>query len=271
MAVEGAKGLNQVVEDAKVMTCFPFYVYTVKTQTLILLSGRDQWLLNKEDTDRLRCALPKCEVLEFVNNGQFHFLLRCSHLLHEDGVDLATILKIAYYYRRAKKLDYIYDYTLPTPFELKEFEQSQRLLIAVVLVFLSTLVNGTIERTLGGIPLKGPVLYVGNHIFLDLELRPAAIHFLKKRNIIFCGLAHPVMFAKNISSKLPDVQMFLTVRIIGAVPVANMNFYKLLRSKAHGVLYPEDLARGARSSPSALLYVNSTPPVWLAGLSGASS
>lgn len=99
-------------------------------------------------------------------------------------------------------------------------------------------VNGTIERTLGGIPLKGPVLYVGNHIFLDLELRPAAIHFLKKRNIIFCGLAHPLMFAKKIGSKLPDMQMFLTVRIIGAVPVSNMNFYKLLRSKAHVVLYP---------------------------------
>ncbi|WZY87343.1 hypothetical protein YC2023_033727 [Brassica napus] len=211
MAVEGAKGLNQVVEDAKVMTCFPFYVYTK-------LSGSYKTAMDV--------------AVDVIN---------VPLLVKEDGVDLATILKIAYYYRRAKKLDYIYDYTLPTPFELKEFEQSQRLLIAVVLVFLSTLVNGTIERTLGGIPLKGPVLYVGNHIFLDLELRPAAIHFLKKRNIIFCGLAHPVMFAKNISSKLPDVQMFLTVRIIGAVPVANMNFYKLLRSKAHGVLYPEDV------------------------------
>ncbi|KAG2266127.1 hypothetical protein Bca52824_073206 [Brassica carinata] len=49
------------------------------------------------------------------------------------------------------------------------------------------------------------------------------------------------MFAKKIGSKLPDMQMFLTVRIIGAVPVSNMNFYKLLRSKAHGVLYPEDV------------------------------
>ncbi|KAL0655850.1 hypothetical protein Bca4012_076434 [Brassica carinata] len=235
MAVEEAKGLNQVVEDAKVMAYFPFSIFLLVKK----LSGSYNTAMDvavdviKEDTERLRCALPKCEVLEFVNNGQFLFL--------EDGVDMATILKIAYYYRRGKKLDYIYDYTLPTPFELKEFEQSQRLLTAVVLVFLSTLVNGTIERTLGGIPLKGPVLYVGNHIFLDLELRPAAIHFLKKRNIIFCGLAHPLMFAKKIGSKLPDMQMFLTVRIIGAVPVSNMNFYKLLRSKAHGVLYPEDV------------------------------
>ncbi|KAG2311485.1 hypothetical protein Bca4012_025788 [Brassica carinata] len=82
MAVEEAKGLNQVVEDAKVMACFPFYVYTVKTQKLILLSGRDQWLLNKEDTEKLCCSFTKCEVHEFVNNGQFLFLVRCSHLLH---------------------------------------------------------------------------------------------------------------------------------------------------------------------------------------------
>ncbi|CAN6929528.1 unnamed protein product, partial [Brassica oleracea] len=207
------------------------HMYTVKAQTLILLSGRDQWLLNKEDIERLCCALPKCEVREFENNGQFLFL--------EDGVDLATILKIAYYYRRGKKLDYISDYTLPTPFELKEFEQSQRLLTAAVSpVFLSTLDNGTVVRSLAGIPSEGPVLYVGNHMLLGLELRPAAIHFLKERNIILRGLAHPVMFAKKIGSKLPDMQMFDSVRIIGAVPVSNTNFYKLLRSKAHVVLYP---------------------------------
>ncbi|KAF3523435.1 hypothetical protein F2Q69_00048686 [Brassica cretica] len=207
------------------------HMYTVKAQTLILLSGRDQWLLNKEDIERICCALPKCEVREFANNGQFLFL--------EDGVDLATILKIAYYYRRGKKLDYISDYTLPTPFELKEFEQSQRLLTAAVSpVFLSTLDNGTVVRSLAGIPSEGPVLYVGNHMLLGLELRPAAIHFLKERNIILRGLAHPVMFAKKIGSKLPDMQMFDSVRIIGAVPVSNTNFYKLLRSKAHVVLYP---------------------------------
>ncbi|WZY88847.1 hypothetical protein YC2023_045582 [Brassica napus] len=46
------------------------------------------------------------------------------------------------------------------------------------------------------------------------------------------------MFAKKIGSKLLDVQMIVTVRIIGASPVSNMNFYKLLRSKTHVVLYP---------------------------------
>ncbi|KAF8087639.1 hypothetical protein N665_0573s0012 [Sinapis alba] len=207
------------------------HMYTVKAQTLILLSGRDQWLRNNGDIEKLRFALPKCEVREFDNNGQFLFL--------EDGVDLATIIKISYYYRRGKILDYISDYTLPTPYELKEFEQSQRLLTAATSpVFLSTLDNGTVVRSLAGIPSEGPVLYVGNHMLFGLELRPAAIHFLKERNILLRGLAHPVMFTKNIGSKLPDMQMFDSARIIGAVPVSNMNFYKLLRSKAHVVLYP---------------------------------
>ncbi|CAA7041900.1 unnamed protein product [Microthlaspi erraticum] len=207
------------------------HMHTVKAQTLILLSGRDQWLLNKEDIEKLRCALPKSEVRHFESNGHFLFL--------EHGVDLATIIKHAYFYRRGKKLDYISDYILPTPFELKEFEESQRWFTAAISpVYLSTLENGTVVRSLAGIPSEGPVLYVGNHLLLGLDFRPPAIHVLKERNIMLRGLAHPMMFSKKKGSMLPDMQMFDSLRIIGAVPVSNMNFYKLLRSKAHVVLYP---------------------------------
>ncbi|CAF2086927.1 unnamed protein product [Brassica napus] len=62
--------------------------------------------------------------------------------------------------------------------------------------------------------------------------------FLEKEKHYLRWLEHPVMFAKKIGSKLLDVQMFVTVRIIGAVPVSNMNFYKLLHSNTHVVLYP---------------------------------
>ncbi|KAL0716070.1 hypothetical protein Bca4012_065392 [Brassica carinata] len=168
------------------------HMHTVKAQTLILLSGRDQWLLNKEDIERLLCALPKCEVREFKNNGHF--------LLLEDGVDLVTIIKFAYFYRRGKTFDYISDSIMPTPFEFKEFKESQRLVTAAISpAFFSTLENGTKVRSLAGIPSEGPVIYVGNHM---LQL------------------------------------MFDLVRIGGAVPVLSLNFYKLLRSKAHVLLYP---------------------------------
>ncbi|XP_013602973.1 PREDICTED: acyltransferase-like protein At3g26840, chloroplastic [Brassica oleracea var. oleracea] len=206
-------------------------MYTVKAQTLILLSGRDQWLLNKEEIERLLCTLPKCEVRKFKNNGQFLFL--------EDGVDLVTIIKFAYFYRRGKTLDYISDYIMPTPFEFKEFEESQKLVTAAISpAFFSTLENGTIVRSLAGIPSEGPVIYVGNHMLLGIELLQLAIHLLKEKNIMLRGLAHPMMFSKTVGSKLPDMQMFDSVRIGGAVPVSSLNFNKLLRSKAHVLLYP---------------------------------
>jgi len=44
--------------------------------SLCYCSGRDQWLMNKEDIERLRGALPRCEVRELENNGQFLFLVR---------------------------------------------------------------------------------------------------------------------------------------------------------------------------------------------------
>ena len=37
-----------------------------------------------------------------------------------------TIVKFAYFYRRGKTLDYVSDYIMPTPFEFKEFEESQK-------------------------------------------------------------------------------------------------------------------------------------------------
>ncbi|CAN7136185.1 unnamed protein product [Brassica rapa subsp. narinosa] len=52
--------------------------------------------------------------------------------------------------------------------------------------------------------------------------------------VMLCSFVSPDI----IGSKLLDVQMIVTVRIIGASPVSNMNFYKLLRSKTHVVLYP---------------------------------
>ncbi|KAH0914593.1 LOW QUALITY PROTEIN: hypothetical protein HID58_029039, partial [Brassica napus] len=67
---------------------------------------------------------------------------------------------------------------------------------------------------------------------------PGSNSFLEKEKHYLRWLAYPVMFAKKIGSKLLDVQMFVKVRIIGAAPVSNMNFYKLLRSKTHVVLYP---------------------------------
>ncbi|XP_022750442.1 acyltransferase-like protein At3g26840, chloroplastic isoform X3 [Durio zibethinus] len=105
-------------------------------------------------------------------------------------------------------------------------------------VMFSTLEDGKVVRGLAGIPLQGPVLYVGYHMLLGFELAPMVIQFLMERKILLRGIAHPMMFIKLREGKMPDLAAFDTFRLMGAVPVSGPNFYKLLSSKSHVLLYP---------------------------------
>ncbi|KAJ4901067.1 hypothetical protein Rs2_15018 [Raphanus sativus] len=206
------------------------HVHAVRAETLILLSGRDQWLLKVEDIDRLAVTLPKCIVRKMKDNGQFLFF--------EDGVDLVTIIKCTCFYRRGKSHDHLSDYIMPTTFELKQQIDDHKLLIdATSPVMLSTLANGKVVRSLEGLPSEGPVLYVGYHMLLGFELPPMVSQILKERNIHLRGLAHPMLFTNN-QDALVDTQMFDKYKIMGGVPVSNFNIYKLLRLKSHVLLYP---------------------------------
>ncbi|CAA0383805.1 unnamed protein product [Arabidopsis thaliana] len=173
------------------------HIYSVKAETLILPSGRDQWLLNEEDIVRYSRTLPNCIVRKLDDNGQFPLL--------EDSLDLATIIKLTCFYRRGKSHDYVSDYIKPTPFELQQLLDEHRLLMdAISPVMLSTLEDGLL---------------------------------LKERNIHMRGLTHPMVFM-YIQDSLVDPKMFDKYKLMGGVPVSNMNFYKLLREKAHVLLYP---------------------------------
>ncbi|BAB01229.1 unnamed protein product [Arabidopsis thaliana] len=94
------------------------HIYSVKAETLILPSGRDQWLLNEEDIVRYSRTLPNCIVRKLDDNGQFPLL--------EDSLDLATIIKLTCFYRRGKSHDYVSDYIKPTPFELQQLLDEHR-------------------------------------------------------------------------------------------------------------------------------------------------
>ncbi|KAK3026747.1 hypothetical protein RJ639_042200 [Escallonia herrerae] len=92
---------------------------------------------------------------------------------HEDDIDLATTLVAASFYRRLRCIDYVSDYVPPSPSEFKKLQESQRWLeVLTSPVMLSTLGNGKIVRGFAGIPSKGPVLFVGYHMLLGLELGP---------------------------------------------------------------------------------------------------
>ncbi|KAL2907092.1 hypothetical protein RDABS01_005802 [Bienertia sinuspersici] len=211
--------------------------------------------------------MPKCEIRKLTESGHFPFLARgrrkvaglssrrseeaaavasdgrrkvvgCCVVAFEDDVDLVTIIKGTSLYRRAKFHDHVSDFIPPTKFEFGKVAESFRWLnIASGPVMFTTLENGEIVRGLAGIPTEGPVVFVGYHMLLGLEIYPLVIKFMEERNILVRGLAHPMVFSKLQEDDL-DLSMFDSYRIMGAVPVSASNFYKLLSSRSHVLLYP---------------------------------
>jgi hypothetical protein len=105
-------------------------------------------------------------------------------------------------------------------------------------VMISTLEDGKIVRGLAGIPSEGPVLLVGNHMLLGLELIPLVSKMFSERNILVRGIAHPIRFVRDKQGPFPDLSKYDSYRLMGAVPVSATNFYKLMSSKSHALLYP---------------------------------
>ncbi|RXH89205.1 hypothetical protein DVH24_031562 [Malus domestica] len=191
----------------------------------------DQLLPSQAEGERLKHTLAKCEIRMFANSGHFLFL--------EDPFDLVTVIKATGVYRRSTTHDFVTDYIPPTASEVKNIIESNRLLTTVTSpVMFSTLPDGKIVRGLAGIPSEGPVLFVGYHMLLGFELAPMVTQMMEERNILMRGIAHPMMFIKLREGKFPDLSAFDTFRLMGAVPVSGANFYKLLSTKSHVLLYP---------------------------------
>ena len=107
-------------------------------------------------------------------------------------------------------------------------------------VRLSTLENGKIVRGLAGIPSKGPVILIGNHMMLGLELLPLGSRFWIDHDIHLRAIAHPFMF-KKLQENMLDLSVFDFIRVMGAVPVSPTNLYRLLSLNSHVLLYPGGL------------------------------
>ncbi|XP_020533577.1 acyltransferase-like protein At3g26840, chloroplastic isoform X3 [Jatropha curcas] len=196
-------------------------LHSVNAQTLILSSGNDKLLPSQVEGERLHNVLPK-----FVNMWQ------------EDEFDLGTVIKGTSFYRRGPSHDYISDYIRPSPAEFKKIYESIRWVRDVVSpVMLSTFEDGKIDHGLAGIPSEGPVLFIGHHLLMALDLYPMLPQLLLERNILLRGIAHPMMFMKSGGLLAPLSQLDI-VRQMGAVPVSGKLLYKLLSSKAHVLLYP---------------------------------
>ncbi|KOM38359.1 hypothetical protein LR48_Vigan03g174100 [Vigna angularis] len=158
--------------------------------------------------------------------------------LPEGSIDLATVIKGTSYYRRGKHHDYLSDFILPTPDEVRKVIESFSLYNLVATVMLSTLEDGTVVKGLAGIPSEGPVLFVGDHMLLGSDAIPLWCRLFSERNIIVRAMAHPLFFVRSKKGKLLDISYFDNLRIMGAVPVGPTNLFKLFSSKSHVLLYP---------------------------------
>ncbi|KAH6813812.1 transferase [Perilla frutescens var. frutescens] len=94
-------------------------LHAVKAQTLILASGQDQLLPSREESERLRQLLPKCQVRLFEDSGHALFL--------DDGISMISVLTGASFYRRGERHDYVSDYLPPSPSEFRKVYEPQRM------------------------------------------------------------------------------------------------------------------------------------------------
>ncbi|PQQ11439.1 acyltransferase-like protein [Prunus yedoensis var. nudiflora] len=203
-------------------------LHAVKAEVLVLASGKDNMVPSRDEAQRLMSSLQNCTVRHFNDNGHT--------LLLEDGINLLTVIKGTCKYRRSRKRDYVSDFLPPSMSELKytSDEVFGLLRLATGSVMFSTLEDGKIVRGLAGVPHEGPVLIVGYHNLMGLELNSLVEEFLREKNIMVRGAAHPELFwGKSGSSASLDL-----LKVFGAVPVTAKNLFKLLSSKSHVLLYP---------------------------------
>lgn len=102
----------------------------------------------------------------------------------------------------------------------------------------STLEDGKIVKGLAGVPNEGPVLLVGYHNLMGIEVFSLVEEFLQEKNILVRGVAHPLVFQWNSERSFPEFSTHDWLSVFGAVPVTPTNLFRLLSSKSHVLLYP---------------------------------
>ncbi|KAM3390157.1 hypothetical protein ACQJBY_011999 [Aegilops geniculata] len=205
-------------------------LHAVQAEVLLLASGNEN-LPPSGEAYRLFKTLKNCKVRYFRNRGHT--------LLMEHDFNLLTVIKGVNMYRQGKKRDVVTDFLPPTFTEFKksieDFKQLNELLSPVM---LSTMETGKIVRGLTGIPDNGPILFVGNHQLLGIEVPSLFEGFLKEKKITIRALANPLFFVGNNWALRQELSLFDAVSIYGGVPVSPINMYKLLEKNESVLLYP---------------------------------
>ncbi|XP_061946666.1 phytyl ester synthase 1, chloroplastic-like isoform X2 [Populus nigra] len=207
-------------------------LHAVKAEVLVLSSGNDHMLPSGDEAQRLTRTLKNCTVRYFKDNGH--------NILMEDGVNLLTVIKGTGKYRRSRRIDLVLDFIPPSMSEFKQgYDEVIGLLrFATGSAMFSTLNNGKIVKGLHGVPNEGPVLLVGYHMLMGLEVYSLVPEFLREKNIMVRGVTHPVVFRERQGVSSAEFSLADWMKVMGAVPVTASNLFNLLSTKSHVLLYP---------------------------------
>ncbi|XP_047971452.1 phytyl ester synthase 1, chloroplastic-like [Salvia hispanica] len=207
-------------------------LHAVNNEALILASGRDAMLPSKDEAERLSSLLKNSKVRFFKDNGHL--------LLMEDGINLLSVIKGNHMYRRSKKRNHVMDFLPPSKFEFHHtFDNILGMLrLGVSPVMLSTMADGEVVRGLSGVPDQGPVLLVGYHMLVGAEISTIAEEFLREKKVMIHGLAHPMIFGKDMEAACQEASAFDYFKVFGAIPVSAANLCRSLIEKRHVLLYP---------------------------------
>uniref|UniRef100_A0A5B7A637 Serine aminopeptidase S33 domain-containing protein n=1 Tax=Davidia involucrata TaxID=16924 RepID=A0A5B7A637_DAVIN len=206
-------------------------LHAVTAEVIVLASGKDNMLPSGDEAQRLSSSLRNCTIRYFKDNGHT--------ILLEDGINLLTIIKGTCKYRRSRRHDFIMDFLPPSASEFKQAQERNGWFHFVTSpVMFSTLEDGKIVRGLAGVPNEGPVLLVGYHMLLGFELVPLVEEFLREKNVLVRGIAHPELFTQKTANQSPEFSLFDLIKVFGAVPVTASNLFKLFSTKSHVLLYP---------------------------------
>ncbi|WCJ44007.1 Esterase/lipase/thioesterase family protein [Euphorbia peplus] len=209
------------------------HLHAVKAQVLVISSGNNCIFPGRNEAERLQSSLQNCTVRYFKDNG--------DTLLLEKGNSLLTIIKATgKYHRSSRRHDHVADFIPPSMSEFKCFfdQEIGFLRLAASSAMFSTMPDGRIVRGLAGVPDEGPVILVGNHMLMGVEIYSLIEEFLRQKNILIHGIAHPILFS-GVLEKLSDgLSLGDWFRVLGAVPATPFHLFKLLSAKKHVLLYP---------------------------------
>ena len=203
----------------------------IKTPTLVVTGGSDRLLPSRDEGRRLKRKMsgaPEVDIRSFRDRG---------HAILDGTLDLADIMRRSKVFK--SDLGSAYETFLPSQMDLKEIQPLiDRFYQATSPIYFSRNSNGDLMRGLDSVPtgLEGrPVLLVGNHQLLGLDLPLIVYEFLKQKNTLIRGLTHPSLFSNASNGNDGTRDLFVK---FGAVPVSPISIYELMKINSTVLLFP---------------------------------